>query len=72
VRFEDMQPGDAILMSIETSGLNHVAIYLGDQMILHHLRGRLSSRDIYGGYWINATGKVLRHASRLMIDASQG
>lgn len=58
---EALSAGDALLMNINGSGLNHVGVYIGDQMVLQHLRGRLSSRDLYGGYWMKATGKRLRH-----------
>jgi cell wall-associated NlpC family hydrolase len=57
--------GDAILMQLDGSpGLNHVAVYVGEQRILHHLRGRLSSRDIWGGYYQKSTGLIVRHRSR--------
>ena len=32
-------------------------------MILHHLYGRLSSRDVFGGYFQHVTTHCLRHAS---------
>ena len=32
-----------------------------DNIILHHCHGRLSSRDVYGGYWRKVTTHVLRH-----------
>jgi cell wall-associated NlpC family hydrolase len=54
--------GDLILMQIRSRNLvpNHAAIYLGDGLILHHLHGRLSSRDVYGGYWQETTRSVWR------------
>lgn len=60
VSFSQLKHGDAILMSISNSKPNHVGVYIGDQMILHHFRGRLSSRDIYGGWLQECTGWVGR------------
>ncbi|KAF1045600.1 C40 family peptidase [Xylophilus sp.] len=57
-----LAPGDVILMQIRSGNQvpNHAAVYLGDGQILHHLHGRLSSRDIYGGYWQEVTRSVWR------------
>ena len=66
VRLADGAPleeGDVILMQIRSRNNvpNHAAIYLGDGLMLHHLHGRLSSRDVYGGYFLESTRAVLRY-----------
>ena len=63
-KLSELEYGDAILMCIESPVPNHAAIYLGSQLILHHVQGRLSSRDVYGGYYYKATAACLRHESR--------
>lgn len=58
-----MEVGDVILMQIRSrNGVpNHAAIYLGDGLMLHHLHGRLSSRDVFGGYFAESKRAVLRY-----------
>jgi proteasome lid subunit RPN8/RPN11 len=56
----DLQQGDCLLMQVASAVPNHAAVYLGDGLILHHLQGRLSSRDVYGGYWQKITTHILR------------
>jgi proteasome lid subunit RPN8/RPN11 len=70
----DLHQGDLILMQVRSPVPNHAGIYLADGMlktepdhhpvpgsILHHLYGRDSKRDVYGGYWTEATRLTLRH-----------
>lgn len=54
---------DVLLMQIGARVPNHGAIFLGDGTILHHLMHRLSSRDVYGGWYRKCTCNVLRHRS---------
>jgi proteasome lid subunit RPN8/RPN11 len=58
-----LEPGDVILMQIRSTNQvpNHAAIYLGDGLMLHHLYGRLSSRDVFGGYWAECARAFLRY-----------
>ena len=61
---EDVQPGDLILMNLVSPVPNHAAIYLGDSQVLHHVQGRLSSRDVYtlgSSYYGKSTACALRH-----------
>ncbi|MFM0479120.1 C40 family peptidase [Paraburkholderia strydomiana] len=58
---DKLKVGDVILMQIRAPVPNHAAVYLGNGHMLHHRYGRLSSRDIYGGYWLENTRIVLRY-----------
>lgn len=57
----DPQRHDVILMQVQANVPNHGAVYLGDGIILHHLHGRLSCREVYGGYFLKHTWALLRH-----------
>ena len=68
VRLEpETQPqwGDALLMQLQSPVPSHVAICIGEDLILHHMRDRLSSRDVLSGYYAKNTTHILRHRSRL-------
>lgn len=55
------QVGDVLLMQVCADVPNHGAVYLGDDRIGHHLYGRLSSRDVYGGYYKKHTTHLMRY-----------
>lgn len=54
------QPGDMVIMQVQSSKWNHAGILLEGNMLLHHLYGHLSQRVPYGGYWRERTMKILR------------
>lgn len=58
---DDPKRGDIILMNVRSKVANHAAVYLGDGTILHHLHGRLSRKEAYGGYWAERTMLIVRH-----------
>lgn len=62
--YDEPEEGDVIIMQVRAYEPNHAAVYLGDGLMLHHLYGRLSSRDVYGGYWKDVTRKVLRYGEK--------
>ena len=54
--------GDVLMMRIVGSEVvNHVAIYVGRQKILHHLEGRLSEVVDYSDRWRYRVVNVVRH-----------
>ena len=57
-----VETGDAFLMQIRGVIPNHVAVYIGDGMILQHCLGQLSQRYMYGGTWTHLTTHHLRYA----------
>lgn len=54
---------DVLLMRVASQVPNHGAVYLGDGLVGHHQMGRLSSKDVYGGWYAKVTTHVLRHRS---------
>ncbi len=59
---EKLINGDTLLMSIGSTGLNHVAIFL-DGDVLHHLTDRLSCREPYSQWLLKCTGGRYRYVS---------
>jgi len=58
---DDLQPNDLILMQVRSSVINHGAVYLGNDIIIHHVMNRLSSRETYSGFWEKVTRCVIRY-----------
>ena len=58
---DKLKTGDVILMTINSSVPNHGALYLGDGLILHHIHGRLSTREVFGGYCLKNTTNYLKY-----------
>jgi proteasome lid subunit RPN8/RPN11 len=57
----ELDVGDVILMQMRSKVPNHAGIYIGGNIILHHLMNRLSSRDIYAEFYRRSTTHVLRY-----------
>ncbi|SPY08020.1 C40 family peptidase [Oligella urethralis] len=53
---------DVIIMEIcSSAGPNHAAVYLGDNLMLHHMAAQPSTKAVYGGSWQYATRFVVRY-----------
>lgn len=61
VSLKDLAVNDVLLMQIHSNVINHGAVYLGRDTMLHHLVNRLSSREVFNGYYRKHCTKVLRH-----------
>jgi proteasome lid subunit RPN8/RPN11 len=59
---EDPQIGDVLLMQINAPVPSHAGVYIGDEKMIHHFSGRLSCREIWGGYFKKVTTHILRYA----------
>lgn len=63
--FEEVQGplkhGDLLVMQLDSTVPNHGAVYLEGGMILQHIARRMSSRDVYGDYFRDATVLRLRY-----------
>ena len=52
IQEHELQRGDIVLFGTDGTGCsNHVGVYTGDDLILHHAQDRLSCRDVYYGFW---------------------
>jgi proteasome lid subunit RPN8/RPN11 len=58
---DPLEVGDVILMQIRAEVANHAGVYIGNGLMLHHRYGRLSNREVYGGYWLENTRQILRY-----------
>jgi len=62
-----MRSGDMIMMRVQAPVTNHAAIYLGDNIMVHHMFGNLSARVPYGKYYRDRTVRVVRRKE--LVDA---
>lgn len=52
---------DLLVLQIGAEVPSHGAVFLGNNIILHHLAGKKSCKNVYGGYWEKNTWAYLRH-----------
>jgi len=66
IDMKNMRPGDLLWMTVGISNgvSNHSGIYLGNNLLLHHLVNRLSRREPFVN-WRDSVTHVLRHESHV-------
>lgn len=66
---KEIQEGDVLLLDYG-HGPSHVAVYIGNNQVIHHEIGRLSRRDELDGYMYERINSIWRHedwhAGRIM------
>ena len=60
-RVKNLRPGDLLAMAIRSGNPNHLAVYLGENEILHHRTGRMSEVEVLRDTYCHLTSFVLRH-----------
>jgi len=69
VKVPEPKEGDVVVMQLQAQCPNHVAIYLGGSIILHHTSLKnLSRSEIYNHHWRHNTVCFLRHESRMQDE----
>jgi len=61
VKVSNLQKHDVILMQFFSNTVNHGAVYVGDNKILHHVYKRASREELYTDYWRRRTICIVRH-----------
>lgn len=61
VEASSLKNGDVILMAIGSQTPCHGAIWLDGDVLLHHLYGRLSCKEVYGRAYRECTTHILRY-----------
>jgi cell wall-associated NlpC family hydrolase len=56
-----LQPGDVLCIAISSRNPNHLAVYVGENLILHQLLFRMSNVEVLRDFWRNSICYVLRH-----------
>lgn len=62
VPLSSLQYGDLMLFKLKGNNItSHAGVYVGENLIAHHLNGRLSKKDFLGTYYKNRLSCVVRH-----------
>jgi cell wall-associated NlpC family hydrolase len=58
---KSLRPGDVLCIAVRSNNANHLAIYVGNNEIIHHPLAQLSRVESIGDFYLMSTMYVLRH-----------
>jgi cell wall-associated NlpC family hydrolase len=58
---DKLYPGDLLCMAIGSNVANHLAVYVGENKIVHHITNRFSNDELLRPFWRKSICYVLRH-----------
>lgn len=56
-----LRPGDVLCLAINSNNPNHLAVYVGNNTLIHHLWLQLSKAEVLRDFWRMSTCYLLRH-----------
>lgn len=59
----NLQPGDALIFALVSGKANHLGVYVGNGMFIHHLYKRMSCEESLAQKWMSRCLMVVRHAN---------
>ena len=66
-----LNPGDLLCMAIGTSKANHMAVYVGDNTIVHHKINAMSDAEMLRDFWRKSICYVLRHKDVPIVNVEK-
>lgn len=61
---DGIKENDVIIMQIRAKQPNHAGVYIGGGLVLQHMANRLSTRDVYDGYFRQVTRLIVRRVQQ--------
>lgn len=61
VNTRSVKVGDGLVFSLINGRANHVGVYVGNGMFIHHVLGRLSCEEALMGKWTSRLLMIIRH-----------
>lgn len=65
-------PGDGLVFSLVGGKANHVGIYVGNGLFIHHVLGRFSAEDALLQKWTSKLLMIVRHPSVAELGKGMG